>query len=218
MRKEEKKETIKFIIFMLLVMLSIVIVVKNWHFIRHLRVEKIVEYLRSKGPFATIIFLGIYAVKPFIIVMPSNIVAIVGGIIFGPVKGFLLSMLGFFISGTIAFYLSRILGKEFVQKLVGNKFMKLDDNMKNNGFKILFFLRLPPVLPYDPLSYACGFTNINYWAFIIASVLGVVPETLCYSIMGKNLSNPFSAKFIIPIVIVVLVTIFSKRIMSLKNS
>lgn len=218
MEKSDKKDAIKFFIFMFLVMISLILIIKNWNLIRHLRVERIVNFIRSKGPFATIIFLGIYALKPFLIVMPSNVVAIVGGIIFGPVKGFIISMVGFFVSGTIAFYLARFLGKEFVQKLIGNKFMKLDDNMSNNGFKILFFLRLPPILPYDPLSYACGFTNISFFAFIMASLLGVVPETLCYSVIGKNLAYPFSIKFIIPIAIVVLVTVFSKRIMNLKNS
>ena len=218
MEKSDKKDAIKFFIFMFLVIISLILIIKNWNLIRHLKVERIVNFIRSKGPFAAIIFLGIYALKPFIIVMPSNVVAIVGGIIFGPIKGFIISMAGFFVSGTIAFYLARFLGKEFVQKLIGNKFMKLDDNMKNNGFKILFFLRLPPILPYDPLSYACGFTNISFFAFIMASLLGVVPETLCYSVIGKNLAYPFSIKFIIPIAIVVLVTIFSKRIMNLKNS
>ena len=218
MKKSDKKDAIKFFIFMFLVIISLILIIKNWNLIRHLKVERIVNFIRSKGPFAAIIFLGIYALKPFIIVMPSNVVAIVGGIIFGPIKGFIISMAGFFVSGTIAFYLARFLGKEFVQKLIGNKFMKLDDNMKNNGFKILFFLRLPPILPYDPLSYACGFTNISFFAFIMASLLGVVPETLCYSVIGKNLAYPFSIKFIIPIAIVVLVTIFSKRIMNLKNS
>lgn len=218
MEKSDKKDAIKFFVFMFLVIISLILIIKNWNLIRNLRVERIVNFIRSKGPFAAIIFLGIYALKPFIIVMPSNVVAIVGGIIFGPIKGFLISMVGFFVSGTIAFYLARFLGKEFVQKLIGNKFMKLDDNMRNNGFKILFFLRLPPILPYDPLSYACGFTNISFFAFIMASLLGVVPETLCYSVIGKNLAYPFSIKFIIPIAIVVLVTVFSKRIMNLKNS
>ena len=218
MEKSDKKDAIKFFVFMFLVIISLILIIKNWNLIRNLRVERIVNFIRSKGPFAAIIFLGIYALKPFIIVMPSNVVAIVGGIIFGPIKGFLISMVGFFVSGTIAFYLARFLGKEFVQKLIGNKIMKLDDNMRNNGFKILFFLRLPPILPYDPLSYACGFTNISFFAFIMASLLGVVPETLCYSVIGKNLAYPFSIKFIIPIAIVVLVTVFSKRIMNLKNS
>ena len=124
MEKSDKKDAIKFFVFMFLVIISLILIIKNWNLIRNLRVERIVNFIRSKGPFAAIIFLGIYALKPFIIVMPSNVVAIVGGIIFGPIKGFLISMVGFFVSGTIAFYLARFLGKEFVQKLIGNKFMK----------------------------------------------------------------------------------------------
>lgn len=212
-RNIKKTDKIKFFIFITIVVLSIIFIAINWKFFRGLNVERVVRFIKHKGPYAMAIFLAIYAVKPFLVVIPSNVVAIIGGILFGPIKGFLLSMTGFWISGTIAFYLSRFLGKDFVQSIVGDKFIKLDQNMKENGFKILLLLRLPPILPYDPLSYACGFTDVEYGAFITASVLGVVPETLCYSIMGRSFRNPFSAKFIIPLILIILATVFSKKIM-----
>ena len=82
-------------------------------------------------------------------------------------------------------------------------------NLKERGFLILLLLRLPPILPYDPLSYACGLTDIKYTSFIAASLIGVVPETLCYSIMGESVLNPLSPSFIVPIIILVISTSIS---------
>ena len=113
-------------------------------------------------------------------------------------------MTGFFISGTISFYISRYLGRGFVEGIVGDKFIKLDTNLKENGFKIILCLRLPPILPYDPLSYTCGLTNVSYRSFITASLIGVIPETLCYSIIADNFTSPLSPQFIIPVIFLII--------------
>ena len=217
MSKNKNVDKIKFAIFIMFVIIALVMVIINWHFIKELRIEKIVRFIHEKGPYAVGVYLLIFAIKPFFVIIPSNLLAITGGILFGPVEGFILSMLGFFISGTMAFYLSQFLGKDFVQSIVGDRFIKLDDNLNKNGFKILFLLRLIPVMPYDALSYACGFTNIKYSFFILASVLGVLAETLCFSILGPSFRHPFSLKFMIPLAVIILITVFSKKLMNMRK-
>lgn len=215
--KKEKVNKVKFIIFVVFIIVTLILIAFNWHSIKGLKIHKVLKYLEDIGPIAMLVYLAFFIVKPFFIVIPSNVIAIGAGIVFGPVKGFLLTMVGFWISGTVAFNISRFLGKDFVESIIGNKLMKLDNNMGKNGFKILLLLRLPPVLPYDPLSYACGLTKIKYWDFIIASVLGVVPETICYSIIGREAHNPASPKFIIPIVVLILAVVLSKFIMDKRH-
>lgn len=217
MIKNKSVDKIKFAIFIVFIIIALVVVIMNWHFIRGIRLEKVVHFIHDKGPYAAGVYLLIFAIKPFFVIVPSNLLAIAGGILFGPVEGFILSIVGFFISGTVAFYLAQFLGKDFVQGIVGDKFIKLDDNMQKNGFKILLLLRLPPILPYDPLSYACGFTNVKYSTFIVASVLGIVPETLCFSILGPSFRHPFSLKFMIPLAVIILITVFSKKIMNMRK-
>ncbi|WP_297639331.1 TVP38/TMEM64 family protein [uncultured Clostridium sp.] len=217
--KENKKNynKIKFIGFLCIIGLALFLLYENRETLMNLKIEKVLQFIEERGAFAALIYLGIYIVKPFFLIIPTNIIAIAGGMMFGPVKGFILTMVGFFITGTIAFFVSRMLGRDFVEGLLGKKMLKLDENLEKNGFKILFLLRLPPILPYDPLSYACGFTKVKYSSFIVASLLGVMPETICYSILGKNMDKPFSPEFIIPIILLVVGLIFSKKIISKKN-
>lgn len=201
---------IKFAIFVTMILTSVIFLACNWELIIKLDIDYVIGLIENRGGFVELIYLLIYAIKPFFLVIPANVVAIVGGTLFGPVQGFILSMIGFWISGTIAFYLSRFLGRGFVESIVGNKFIKLEDNMKTRGFKILFLLRLPPILPYDPLSYACGLTNISYKDFILASLLGVVPETICYSVIGRSFTSPFTPEFMIPIGFLIVATLSAK--------
>lgn len=168
-----------------------------------------INYVRGYGKYALFCFIGVFALKPLVLIIPSAMLSISSGIVFGPVKGFMVNMIGFFLSGTLAFYLSRFLGKDFIDKILKGRALKFNNNMEKDGFKILFLLRLPPVLPYDPLSYTCGLTKIKYKPFIVASLLGVIPETMCYSYMGENILNPLSAKFIVPLSIVLSATLLS---------
>ena len=213
----KKSDKVKFIIFIAIIAVGVVFITFNWKTIRNLNIETVVDFVKEKGTYSMLIYILIFTLKPFMIIIPSNILVICGGIIFGPFKGLLLSMLGFWISATVAFYVSRILGKDFVQGIVGKKFINLDKKLKNSVFKVVFLLRIVPIIPYDPLSYACGFTNISYFNFVSASVFGVLPETFCYIVMGKSISNPLSPQFLIPLILVIAIALFSNKFFNMKE-
>lgn len=205
----KKNILIKVIALVVVIIISFFVAKKMGINLMNINVESLCHIVRNYGKYAFICFLIIFMLKPLMMILPAAIFSVVGGTIFGSFKGFIFNMIGFFLSGTVAFFIARNLGKETVDKLLRGKAIKLNNNLNKNGFKILFLLRLPPVLPYDPLSYACGLTKIKYKDFIYASLLGVVPETLCYSIMGQNIFNPHSPKFIIPFIIIIISTLLS---------
>lgn len=196
--------------------LAIVLVGIVIYFLKHSKVIEhignlngFIYYIKSQGKYAYLVFLVIFALKPLILIIPSNILSISSGIVFGPILGTILTSIGFFVSGSLAFFIARILGRDAVNKILRGKALNLNNKLEHNGFKVLFFLRLIPVLPYDPVSYAVGLSKVKYRDFIIASVIGVVPEVVCYSIIGENAMNPLSPKFFIPLSIIVLTTITS---------
>ena len=139
MSKSNNISKIKFYIFLVLVVVCLFILVKNFEFIKSLDFEKVSTFIKEKGAFSSLIYVGIFILKPFFVVIPTNLIAIVGGTLFGPVKGFLLTMVGFFISGTIAFYTSRLLGRDFVEGIIGNRFIKLDKNIEKMDLEFYFF-------------------------------------------------------------------------------
>ena len=208
--KSNNVKKVKFCIFILLIVIGISIVLINWKFISNLKIENIVKFIKEKRYISVILYLGIYIIKPLLLIIPTSMLALVGGGLFGPIKGFIFTMTGFWIAGTIAFYLARYLGREFVAGILKRKFNKLESIMQKSGFKYLFILRLPPIIPYDPLSYISGLTNISYKDFILASLIGVIPETICYSIIGTSFKSPLSPQFIIPVIVLVLSTLSAK--------
>ncbi|MFT8313343.1 MAG: TVP38/TMEM64 family protein [Clostridium sp.] len=169
------------------------------HFRKHISMRYLKDYILSYGNFAVVVFIIIYSLKPVVLVIPTSLLSILAGNIFGPMYAFVLSMIGCFFSASLAFFLAHMLGKPFVDKILRGKIFKLDNRIEKHGFLIMLLMRLSFVFPYDPLSYAAGLTKMRYTDFILGTMLGIIPEMLSYSFMGKHLNRPFSVKMLIPI-------------------
>lgn len=209
------------IIKLIFIAIIILILFRFMHFLKishhHISVKNMIHFISSKGKYSFIFFLLIFSLKPFMVVIPSWALSMAGGVIFGSIQGFALSMFGFWLSGSLAFFLSRLLGKSFVDNILQGKILKIDDSIEKNGFKIMFLLRLPPILPFDIVSYAAGLTKVKYKDFVMGSLLGVIPETISYCFMGNGFRKASPTSIIIPIIITIIVTAITLYISKKKN-
>lgn len=215
--KEDKRKLFQYFIGAVLIIIFVYFTVKYGKRLTHLRIGHIRKYILSYGKFAPIIFLLIYSLKPIFLFVPVLPLSIVAGSVFGPYKAFLLSMIGCFASATLAFFLANFLGRSFVEKLLKGKTMKLDSSIEKHGALIMAMMRLSFVFPYDPLSYAAGLTKMKYKDFILGTLIGVSPEMLSYSLMGKSLEHPFSKGFFIPILSIIIIALSASYIYKLSK-
>ncbi len=174
---------------------------------RKISLRSLRKYILSFGPLSSIALVVLFSLKPVVIFFPTVLLIVLAGNIFGPIEGFILSMTGLYLSATLAFYLSKSLGKPFVNKMTRGKLLKLDDNIEQHAFKIMFLMRLSTLFPYDPLSYAAGLTGMKYRDFILATIIGIIPEMLAYSYLGQSMRHPFSKKLLVPIVAVLAIAL-----------
>lgn len=162
------------------------------------------NYVNSFGQYAVIAFILIFSLRTLLLIFPYSVMVFFGGSIFGPRLGFIYSMISVFISASMAYFMSKYLGKEFVQKLLRGKLKQLDSKVEEHGFKIILFMRLSTVFPYDILNFAAGLTKIRYRAFILGTLLGMFLETFSINYLGATARNPFSLKFKIAIGLIIL--------------
>ncbi len=204
------EKNVKLLILSVALIVLVFFLIRHRHLISNFNITEVKSSIQSYGNMSIVIFLLISALKPVILILPTAILSIASGSIYGPVLGFVISLTGSFLSATTAFFISRIMGKGIADKLLKGKAVKLDNNIEKHGFKIMLFMRLGVIFPFDALSYAAGLSKMKYRDFAFGTVLGIIPEMISYSYAGENLDNPFSLKFIAPIIlIVVLAAIFS---------
>ncbi|MBM7869423.1 putative membrane protein YdjX (TVP38/TMEM64 family) [Clostridium pascui] len=197
------KFVIKIVVFCIVIMQLYFLIKYRTTFLR-INKEWLENFIRSQGALSRFIFVIIFALKPLIIVIPAMLMTIIGGSLFGPLQGLLLSLIGFFLSGTLAFFLARLLGEPFVDKIVKGKGMKMNKVINKNGVFIIALIRFIPVFHYDIASYTLGLTKIKYKDYIIGSILGVAIETTAYAYLGENIFKPHSPEFIISILSIII--------------
>ncbi|WP_411682564.1 TVP38/TMEM64 family protein [Clostridium thailandense] len=203
--KKDKTKLLKILVAVIVGAMFLYFMVKHGKRFAHLRPRQVKRFILSYGNFSSIMYVILYSLKPVVLIIPVSLLSIVAGNVFGPYKALGLSMIGCFTSATLGFFLARFLGRSFVDKLLKGKAMTLDESIEKHGFKIISIMRLSFIFPYDPLSYAAGLTKMRYKDFILGSLLGVFPEMISYSFMGKNLEHPFSIEFAMPIILIIVV-------------
>lgn len=208
-KEANKVNKIKIAIGILLLIFIIYIFINYRSEIKHLNYRKLKDFILSYGEFSAVCFIIVYSLKPILLVVPTSLLTVVAGNIYGPFTGLALSMFSSFLAGTLAFYIAKFLGKPAVDKIIKGKALKLDESIEKKGFIIMLLMRLSIVFPYDGLSYGSGLTKMRYRDFILGTLLGILPEMIVYSFMGKNLKHPFSVKFILPIIVVVAIAFIS---------
>lgn len=51
----------------------------------------------------------------------------------------------------------------------------------SHGFRLIFYLRLVPLLPFNEINFGAGLSNIRFKDFALGSLLGMLPGTFVYT-------------------------------------
>lgn len=179
----------------------------------NLSVSNIEKILIENKETSILIYMFLNLIRPIFFVVPVWIFAVASGAIYGPLLGSLYSLIGVVISATVAFYLARFIGRDFLLSIIGEKLRGIDNKLNKNGFKVLFIMRVTVVFPFDPLSFVAGLSKMKYKPYIIATILGSIPETLAFNYLGLGLKSIISLKVlvIISIIFLIILTFFYLR-------
>lgn len=155
---------------------------------------------------AAVLFLMLYSLRPLIF-FPSVLFALASGILFGPWIGITLTMLGENFGANLAFAMTRLLGRRWIEKHETGFVQKLDANLGSNGLLSVAIFRLIS-LPYDTVSYCCGLTSVSARDFACGTFLGSIPYLASIALMGGAASDHVTSA-----IVVLGVTISAKAIL-----
>lgn len=203
---EKKKKLIYAAAFILLI--SIVFILNKLDVFTIKSPQQIKEYIASFGILSPIIYIILFTLVPLTL-FPDSILAIASGLIFGLYKGCILTMIGALCGATLSFYISRLLGKEALKKIIKKDINYFEKGLSKNGFLIILLLRLIPLLPFDVISYGAGLSKIKYKDFILATLIGIIPGVYVYVNLGEKSSSPMSIEFYISIALLLILFISS---------
>ncbi len=156
----------------------------------HSRRERIIRFLISLGPYSSAVFILLQALQVVVSPIPGELTGVVGGYVYGKLFGFILSTLGLTLGSWVAFELSSILGRPFVEKFVNKKVLEKFNFLTTNiGATICFLLFIIPGFPKDILCYILGLSGMRLSTFLIVSTIGRIPGTYLLTIQGASIRS-----------------------------
>ena len=197
MEKREDKNITKYLVGLVILFLF-AFGVHQSGILKGVNANDIKEYVQSYGIWAPIIYLAIMALLA-VVVFPDAVVVMAGGMVFGLVKGTILTSIGSFIGASIEFFMARKLGQEVVKKFIKKDLVMFRDRDKKEGFFVVLLLRLIPLFPFKVVSYSAGISDVDYKSFGLATWLGALPGIMVYTNLGDKTTDIGSKEFYIAV-------------------
>lgn len=156
---------------------------------------EIEERVRGAGIAGPLVFVALYVVLT-VLMFPGSVMTATGGVLFGPVIGTLLAVVGATLGSAAAFQLAKRLGRLQVARIAGRRIGRVDAWLGRRGFLAVLYLRLIPVVPFNALNYVAGVTGLSFRDFAAGTALGIVPGTFAYAALGGSFDDPTSPLFL----------------------
>lgn len=154
-----------------------------------------------------VVILLLYVGK-VILPLPISAVCVIAGMVFPTPYAILINVAGFALLISIKYLWGKHLGGGAIHKIL-TRYDNVRQVMEteNKGIDgLLFLFRLVPSFPINSISQLYGAMGCSFSRFLWISLLGLAPKTISYSFIGRNVYNPFSLAFMLPIVILLMIS------------
>lgn len=175
----------------------------------------ILEILKNNSsmaiPISLLISIGISlaGVLPSVFITGANIV------FFGPVQGFLISLLGETIGAYITFTVYRLGFKKKIEKFT-DKHRLLSQIVNSDGKKAGLLIcqgRVIPFIPSGVITLAASISNVNSTIFTVATLIGKAPSIALEALVSYDIINIYDnwIRLAITVVGLIFVTLIIRK-------
>jgi len=186
------KTILYIIIFVVLIIASLILLYIIFFvdetFLYRFVIEFFVNPVYNLGIFGIFLFVLIMAIQGLIVPLPSEIVLLGTGMIWGWFYGGIMGIIGSMVAGLLCYYISQRGGRPLAEKFVGEKAIEIADKfIKKHGTKAIIITRFIPVIPFDVISYTAGLVDIDVKKYSIGTLIGSIFRAFFYSTLGSLL-------------------------------
>jgi phospholipase D1/2 len=121
-----------------------------------------------------------------LLLVPLTAFIVASVIVFGPVTGFVISMTGSLLSGTLGYLLGRALWRDAVRRIAGERLNRLSRRLAKRGVLTVAAVRMIPVAPYGIVNLVAGASHIGFRDFLFGSFVGLLPGMLGITIFADR--------------------------------
>jgi uncharacterized membrane protein YdjX (TVP38/TMEM64 family) len=170
--------------------------------------------IRSYGTLAPVVFVAVQTVQVIVAPIPGQLLGVVGGYLFGPLRGALYSIVGVTLGSYVVFRLARHYGRPYVEETIQPDVLeRFDGFVARGGVPALFVVFLLPTFPDDAVCFLAGLTDLRIRTLVALVVVGRLPSFLAVAYAGDSLADADLVTFGVVTVVTLVVTgvVYLKR-------
>lgn len=137
------------------------------------------------APFTPLLFLLAYLLAQQLL-LSSVAFNIIGGALFGLYLGTVVNLLGAMAGAALSFLISRHLLAARLTPHLPQTVGKVLDEVAQEGWRGVVFMRLLPGLPYAMLNYVLGLSRLSLRQFLLPTLLCIAPRVVLYTYLGHT--------------------------------
>lgn len=158
-----------------------------WEVLSSAERRRIRDWVMHFSWWGPLVLLALFLVQMFAFVLPSWALIVVSIRAYGPWWGSLISVAGIMLAATVAYVIGSLISEFTLRKLLGSRAeKKMRAYLDRYGFWLVAIFRLAPFLSNDVISYVAGLTQMPYYRFLGATVLGISPLVALIAFLGET--------------------------------
>jgi len=159
-----------------------------------LNYEALSDFIGAHLVVALLLYVGAYVAVVALSLPGGLVMTVAGGLLFGWELAAPVTVLSATIGASIIFLVAKTsLGEPLAAK-AGPWLGRLRACFQENALSYLLFLRLVPLFPFFVVNLAPALLGVPFTTFAIATLLGIIPGTLAFSVAGSGLASVIEAQ------------------------
>lgn len=165
--------------------------IHNWFTLAWLHDQReALTFFIGNNPFTSAcIYIGLYALAVTLALPLMSVMTIVGGFLFGVLRGAFYANVGATLGATIFFILVRFLVGSSVQRAYQTQLVRFNEHVDQFGKWYFLAVRCIAVIPFFVINLLAGLTTVSLWTFIWTTSLGIIPVSLVLAFAGTELAS-----------------------------
>jgi uncharacterized membrane protein YdjX (TVP38/TMEM64 family) len=141
--------------------------------------------LTQLGAWAPVLFVLLY-IAAAVTLAPAFFLTVAAGAMFGVWWGSVIVFIGASLGASAVYALASPLARSrWMQRATRDpRVAAVRTAVAGEGIRVMFLLRLSPLVPYNILNYALALSGVRYADFVVA-LMGMIPAILMYTYYGK---------------------------------
>lgn len=126
-----------------------------------------------------------------LLLLPLSLMLMLAGLLFGLLKGFIVSWAALMIAASAAFWTGRSFARPWVERKFHRHtlFASIDRAVRRKGFVVVLLTRLVMIIPYQLLNYALGLTQVRFRDALLATAIGSAPALFLFVYLGTTVGD-----------------------------